>query len=203
MSLFCFLWMPVFYFFSRSLSENAEFEGGVSALLLGSLTAVARFFLGSFINPGGFGLSLWFSGFVDIVCLPVLLPLTVYFFFIIFRIFGTLHGFLPFTLLWLIPVAAIRAVGWTIQRDPLYLVLIPLLWTALAAGIPFFIDLMLNRHPRVIVPASLGILALPFLSATVYWAFYSQRIMMGFFLLFLILVPVVIYIIKSLVKKKA
>jgi hypothetical protein len=194
--------MPVFYLFSRSLSEDTEFEGGVSALILGSLTAVARFFLGSFVSRGGFGLSLWFSGFVDVVCLPVLLPLTVYLLFIIFRVFGTLHGFLPFTLLWLIPVAAIRAVGWTIQRDPLHLVLIPLLWTALAAGIPFFIDLMLNRRPWVILPASLGILSLPFLSATVYWAFYSQRIMMGFFLLFLSLVPAVSYIIMSLIKKK-
>jgi hypothetical protein len=201
MSLFCFLWVPVFYLFSRSLSENTEIEGGVSALLLGSLTAVARFFLGSFINPGGFGLSRWFSGFVDIVCLPVLLPLAVYLLFIIFRVFSTLHGFLPFTLLWLIPVAAIRAVGWTIQRDPLHLVLTPLLWTALAVGIPFFIDLMLNRHPWVIVPASLGILVLPFLSATVYWAFYSQRIMMGFFLLLLTLGPVVTYIIRSLMEK--
>ena len=160
------------------------------ALLLGSVTAVFQFFLGSLITPGGFGLSRWMSGFVDIVSLPVLVPLIVYFVFIMFRVFSGSADFANFALLWLIPQAVFRAISWSPLGAPVLLVLAPLLWTALAAGIPFFIDCII-RHTRwyVIFPAGLCILTLPFLAATAWWAFFSQRTAQGFLLLTLCLIP--------------
>ncbi|MDR2479491.1 MAG: hypothetical protein LBD48_09290 [Treponema sp.] len=192
MSFFCLLWIPLFYLFRRSISPG-EAGGGVWALLLGSVTAVFQFFLGSLVTPGGFGLSRWMSGFVDIVSLPVLAPLIVYFLFILFRVFSGTADFANFALLWLIPSAAFRAISWSPLGAPVLLVLAPLLWTALAAGIPFFINCIIG-HTRwyVIFPAGLCIVALPFAAATAWWAFFSQRTMLGFLLLALSLIPAVV-----------
>ncbi|MDR0731669.1 MAG: hypothetical protein LBF63_08370, partial [Treponema sp.] len=63
MSLFCLLWLPLFYLFWRSVSPAGESGyGGVWALLLGSVAAIFQFFYGAFIQAGGFGLSRWLSG---------------------------------------------------------------------------------------------------------------------------------------------
>jgi hypothetical protein len=199
MTIFCFLWMPLFYLFRRSLVDETG-SGAVWALILGSAVALAQFFLGSFIDPGGFGLSRWISGMVDIVVLPVLLPLLVYLFFVIFRISSSGPAdFANFTLLWLIPGGGLRAVGWSATNDPTLLVLVPLLWTALAIGIPFFIDCMM-RFLRwyVIIPCGLGILVLPFLAATSWWAFYSQITLYGVVFSALTAVPLIISMILAL-----
>jgi hypothetical protein len=191
MSLFCFLWTPLFYLFWRSVNPGETGTGGVWALLLGSVTGIFQFFLGSFVNPGGFGFSRWLSGFVDIVGLPVLVPLAVYFLFILLKIFSGTADFAGFALLWIIPVAAVRAVSWSSVNDPVLLVLVPLLWTSIAVGIPFFIHLVINGRRWTIIFPILGIAALPALAATVYWAFFSQRLFPGFGLLALTFVPLV------------
>ena len=173
MSLFWLLWTPLFYLFKRSLSPASE-AGGVWALLLGSVVALAQFFLGAFVNPGGFGLSRWVSGCIDIVTLPAVLPLLVYLLLIGLRIISDAPDFTPgahtaFALLWLIPTGALRAVSWSAQGDPILLVLVPLLWTAIAVGVPFFVSLILDRPPFwLLIPSALAALVLPFLAATVY-----------------------------------
>ncbi|MDR2371336.1 MAG: hypothetical protein LBD71_07630 [Treponema sp.] len=195
MSLFCFLWMFLFYFFRRSCSPGEEGSGGVWALILGCLAALLHFLLGSFIVPGGFGFSRWLSGFVDIVCLPVLLPLFVYFLLMVLRIFRGKADFANFALLWLIPAGAIRAVGWSAGNNPVLLVLVPLLWTALACGIPLFIDFMAKRRVSIIISSAFAILAMPFLASVVYWAFFSQRNFLGAALLSVTLIPAVISVV--------
>ncbi|MDR0601390.1 MAG: hypothetical protein LBG42_03340 [Treponema sp.] len=179
MSFFCFLWTPLLYLFYRSTSPEDESSGGVWALLLGSVAAISRFFLGSFITPGGFGFLRWLSGFVDFVCVPVLLPLVVYFVFAAAGVFRPGGGGARFALLWLIPAGALRAVGWSTGGNPILLVLVPLLWTSLACGIPFFAGFLFNGRVAALVFSALAILALPFLAATVYWAFFSQRDLLG------------------------
>jgi hypothetical protein len=203
MSFFCFMWMPFFYFFRRSLTDGDGGAGSVLALLLGSIVAIFRFFLGALVRPGGFGISRWISGFVDIVSLPALVPLVVCLFFILFRFFAGTPDFVNFTLLWFIPAAALRALSWSSQNDPILLVLVPLLWTAIALGIPLFINIIsLNARGRllVIVPAVLAILAIPLLAATAYWAFFSQKTALGFCLFFITLAPAAVSIILSAVK---
>jgi hypothetical protein len=197
MSLFCFLWTPLFYLYRRSLSAGEAGSGGVWAILLGSLTAVFRFLLGSFVNPGGFGFSRWMSGFVDVVCLPALLPLVVYFVFMFLRVVSGTADFANFALLWLIPVAAIRAVVWSSVSDPILLIVVPLLWTAIACGIPLFVGGIAAGKPPVIAASAFGILALPALAATAYWAFFSQRTLLGFAALAASLVPPVISLIQT------
>ncbi|MDR1617853.1 MAG: hypothetical protein LBS06_02245 [Treponema sp.] len=202
MSLFCFLWMPLFYLFWRSVSPGETGSGGVWALLLGSVTGIFQFFLGSFVNPGGFGFSRWLSGFVDIVSLPVLIPLAVYSLLISLKILSGAADFAGFALLWTIPVAGIRAASWSSVNDPVLLVLVPLLWTSIAVGIPFFIHLITNGRISTILFSILGILALPALAAMVYWAFFSQRLFPGFGLLALAFIPLAVSAARSMAKNR-
>ena len=201
MTAFCFLWMPLFYLFRRSTEESNN-SGGVWALLLGSVIALIQFFYGNLINPGGFGLSRWLNGLVDIVVLPVFIPLLVYLFLVIFKVVVGNVDFANFALLWLIPGAGIRAVSWSSINDPVLLVLVPVLWTALAVGIHFFIKIIMVFHEWYKrIPAILAILLMPFLAATSWWAFYSQRFNHGAIFLAFAIVPMLISMIISLRKK--
>ena len=204
MTLFCILWIPLFYLFWNSLSKKNVGSDGIWALLLGSIVALIQFFLGDFIDPGGFGFSRWLSAWVDIVVLPALIPILFYLSFVVlsfFRISSSSKDFINFSLLWLIPSAALRAVGWSSNSDPVFLVFVPLLWTALACGIPFFVDLIKNyRRWYVISSSVLGILLLPFLSATAWWAYYSQRANQGLLLLCFSLSPLLAYTIDTWIK---
>jgi len=200
MTIFCFLWTPLFYLFWRAVTGNQTYAGGLLALLAGSVLAFTQFFLGSFIEPGGFGLSRWISGCIDIVSLPALLPFLVYLVLIAFRLFSGTVNFANFALLWLIPAAAIRALGWISPGDPILLVLVPILWTAIAVGVSFFIKLIQTGRVLVIISASLGILAIPFAAASSYWAFFCQKSLMGYLFLAAAVIPMLVSIILSLVK---
>jgi hypothetical protein len=191
MSLFCLLWIPLFCLFRRSIADESG-AGGVWALLLGSVTAVFQFFFGSLMDPGGFGFSRWLSGFVDIVSLPVLLPLAVY---ALLVLLGALSGgpdITNFIMLWLIPVAALRAVSWSPLNDPLLLVFVPLLWTSLAEGISFLIKCVMGCTSRFAVIMIIGIAALPIAAATAYWALFSQRPLVGYPLFFAVMLPMLV-----------
>jgi hypothetical protein len=192
MSLFCFLWTPLFYLFWRSVSPREETgAGGVWALLLGSIAALFQFFFGALVGPGGFGFSRWLSGCVDLAVLPALVPLLVYLAMAGLRVISGPLDFTGFALLWIIPMGALRAVSWSSQGDPVLLTLMPLLWTAIAGGIPFLGGLAAGGRIRARILAALGILALPFLAATVYWAFFRHEAGLGFSLLALTLAPLI------------
>jgi hypothetical protein len=202
MSLFCLLWMPLFYLFRHSLSRDDTPSGGVWALLLGSIVGLVQFFLGNLVDPGGFGLSRWAGACIDIIALPAVLPILVYLAFILARFFSGPFDFANFALLWLIPGAAIRAVSWSADNGPILLVLAPLLWTAIALGIPFFIDLMLRSSRRyALAPLGLGILALPLTAATAWWAFYSQKFSLGLLLFVLSIIPMMISLVLSFIRE--
>jgi hypothetical protein len=189
MSLFCFLWTPLFYLFWSSITrESNTSSGGIWALLLGSAVAIVHFLLGSFVNPGGFGFSRWAAACIDIVLLPATLPILVCF---LFTFLGVSSGadYTNFALLWLIPGAAIRAVNWSALSDPSLLILTPLLWTAIAVGVPFFIRIAMEHFGWVLIPVFMAMAALPFLAASSYWAFFAQRPGLGFLFFFLTLIP--------------
>jgi hypothetical protein len=185
MTFFCLLWVPLFYLFRRSLVGAGNTSGSVWALLLGSVTAIVQFLLGYIFSPGGFGFSRWLFGFFEIVSLPVILPFIAYFVMYMFGGFSD-ADFANFTLLWLIPVGALRALSWSSMNDPILLVMTPLLWTAIAVGISFLIIWMTNSYnPFISVLAILCMILLPVTAAAAYWAFFSQQTLLGF-LLFLV-----------------
>ena len=189
MSFFCMLWIPMFFLLRRSFSDS-DSSGSVWALLLGSITAIIQFLLGDIVSPGGFGFSRWLYGFIDIVSLPVLIPLFICFLMLLFRGFSGGADFASFTMLWLIPVGGLRALSWSSGSGPILLIAVPLLWTALAVGIHFFINLMVDNNRWYMVTISiLCILLLPAIAATTYWAFFSQQTWLGFLLLFAVHIP--------------
>jgi len=192
MSLFCLFWLPLFYLLWRNVTGNNVFSGGIWALIAGSLVALLQFFLGSFTEPEGFGISRWINGFVDIITLPALVPLLVYLLFKVCRIISGDMDFVAFALLWLIPTGAIRALSWSAQRDPVHLILAPILWTAIIVGVPFFVGLFQSRRVIVIIPASLGVLVVPFAATFAYWAFYAQYALWGSLFLFAAIAPMLI-----------
>jgi len=189
MSLFCLLWVPFFYLLRRSIT-GAGSSGGVWALLLGSITAIIQFFLGNFVNPGGFGFTRLLFGFIDVVSLPVLIPLLLCLLIFIFRGLLSEVDFANFALLWMIPVAALRTISWSSANDPILLVMVPLLWTAIACGIGFFINWMTGnfRWWKAVVSFPCIVL-LPLIAAGSYWAFFSQQTLYGFLLLFAANIP--------------
>ena len=179
MVVFCLLWVPLFYIFRRTFSGGGG--SGIWALLMGSIVAIFQFFLGFFLSPGGFGYSRFLFGFVNIVSLPVLIPLIIYFFISLFKGFSDNIDFASFALLWMIPVGGLRAISWGSTNDPILLIVAPLLWTALAVGIPFFINLIINRFRwYTAIFYVLFILILPVLACATYWAFFSQSMLLGF-----------------------
>ena len=200
MSFFCLLWLPLFYLLWRTITGNKVFSGGVWALLAGSIVALLQFLLGSFTEPEGFGLSRWVNGFVDIIALPALAPLLIYLLLVVFRVVKENADFVGFILLWLIPGGAMRAVSWSAQSDPVHLVLAPILWTAIAVGVPFFIGFF--RYPRliVIIPATLGALIVPLAATWAYWAFFSQQTLWGFLFLFIAAAPMLVATILSFIQ---
>ena len=201
MSVFCLLWVPLFYLFRRSFSNNGG--SGVWALILGSITAIIQFFLGYLINPGGFGFSRFLFGFIDIAGIPVLIPILVYLIILIFHRFSGNIDFANFALLWLIPVGALRAINWGPTNDPILLIMTPLLWTSLAVGISFFINLMIKKFRWYTAAVSiLCILIMPVLACVTYWAFFSQQTMMGLGLLIAVHIPLVLSLLFDIKKLK-
>ncbi|MDR0457150.1 MAG: hypothetical protein LBH20_10765 [Treponema sp.] len=191
MSLFCLLCIPLVYFLRRTRGERAS----IWALPLGGIAVIFWYFTGSLMTVGGFGLSRWISGFVGITALPVLIPLLAALLLVILRIFPVSLDYAGFTLLWLVPLAAIRSLSGGSPPSPIPLIFVPLLWIAQAVGISFFISLILKKPRRhIIVFSVLGIAALPVLAAMSWWAFFVQRGFSGLLLLALSLVPAVISI---------
>jgi len=200
MSFFCFLWIPLFYLFWRSITGTNAASGGVLALLAGSIVALLQFFLGAMVEPGGFGLSRWLSGCIDIVVLPAIAPLLIYLVLFSLKITTGTTDFANFALLWLIPGGAIRALTWSSQHDPILLVLVPVLWTSIAIGAPFFITIIQNSRVFAIIPASLAILIVLFAAASSYWAFYSQKTFVGVLFLIAAVIPMFVSVILTLIK---
>jgi len=193
MSLFCLLCIPLVYFLRRRPSSDRE---GVWALPLGVAAVVLRYFIGALVTPGEFGFSRWMSGFIDIVGLPALLPLIVCGVLVLVRALPRDADFAGFTLLWLIPLTAVRSINGDFPHTVNPLVVVPLLWTAQAVGIPFFINGMI-KNPRwyIVFFATLGIAALPIAAVSSWWAFFVQQTFFGMVLLTASLVPAVVSIV--------
>ncbi|MDR0556288.1 MAG: hypothetical protein LBG43_00225 [Treponema sp.] len=185
MSAFCLLWMPLFFLFWSALVPYKVDVSGALAVILGSVTAILQFFFGNLIAGGAFGMERWIGVFVDLVALPAVLPLFVYALFLLLRIAKDTTGFGSFSLLWLAPSGILRTVQWGVENDPAKLLLIPVLWTSIAVCVSFFINFYLRKKTLVAAVCSIMAIALIVpLATTVYWAFFSQIILIRWALLF-------------------
>ena len=165
--------------------------------MAGTLVTIIYWIFGSMVNPGEFAFSRWMSIFVDIVALPVLIPLLIYLLLIGLRILSGTPNFANFTLLWLFPISIYRSLEWSSSGDPLLLVLVPVLWVCIAAGIPFLIKLMLDNSIFIAILCGIGILAIPIAATTSYWAFYSHRLPLAYLLLLPAVTPLITSIVYS------
>ncbi|GHV85720.1 hypothetical protein AGMMS50230_13280 [Spirochaetia bacterium] len=111
------------------------------------------------------------------------------FVFALLRIISAQANFTNYAFLWLIPVAAVRALGWSSQNDPILLMAVPVLWTAVVVGMGLIIRFIQNAWGWIVIPAIAGALALPLAAATAYWAFFAQHTVLGFLLFILCLGP--------------
>jgi hypothetical protein len=195
MSFFCLLWIPLFYFFRRSISAGKNSMVGW-ALIFGCAAVLVRYLTGPFITPSGFGLSCWLSGFIDIVSLPVIVPIIVCVLLVVLRRFPSDMDIGGFTFLWLIPLTFYYSVDRPLLYSPLMLVLVPLLWTAQTLGVSFFIDCIFKyRRWYIIIPSILAAAALPLIASSAWWAFYSQQTQIGCLFLFVCIIPALISLI--------
>jgi hypothetical protein len=193
MTLFCLFWTPLVLLLWVSLNAgNGGNSGGVLALVLGSVVSVLHYFFYPPINTAGFGFSLWFYALVNVVLIPAGLPFLV---FVLLAVPGFFKGGADpakFVLFSLVPAGITCAVGWSARHDPLYLILVPLLWTALALGISFFARLVRESFFPRIIPLVLAMFLMPLIAAGSFWAFYRQTPPAGFVLLAVLSIPSVI-----------
>jgi hypothetical protein len=200
MILFNLLWLPLLYLLWRCISEEGDSSGGVWAILAGTLAALIQLFAGSMVNPGEFGFSRWVGGFVDIVALPALIPFIIYLILIGLKIFSGTPDFATFALLWLFPASIVRGVFYRASGDPVLLVLTPVLWTAIAVGVPFFINHILQGQRSLAVPCAFGILAIPLAATSAYWAFFSNKVLLGAMFFFVAVAPMLVSLILLITK---
>lgn len=195
MSFFCLLWIPAFYFFRRSFT-GVKTGKKRWVLLLGCAAVLARYFTGPLVTAGGLGLSRWLSGFIDIISLPVIIPLLAALLLVKVKAFPNSLDYAGFTLLWLVPFGAYFSMDRSLLYSPLMLVLAPLLWTAQALGISFFIGCIFKyRRWYAAILLILSAAAIPLIASTAWWAFYSQQTPAGCVSFILSLVPALVSII--------
>jgi hypothetical protein len=192
MNFFCLLWVPLFYLFWRSMNEDSTETNPFWALVLGGIVALGQNYAGFLITPDEFGFMRWLHCLIDIIALPALVPI------IIALILGSIHhkqdsvAITNFALLFIIPNAALRSVSRNVLQEPVGLLCVPLLWTALAMAIPFFIRPLLKRCNIFTVSIGcLGFIALPLLAGSSYWALFCQDTVRGMALLGITFVPVI------------
>jgi hypothetical protein len=174
------LWTPLFLAFRRALEDREEkTEPGAAlvwAFALGTVFAVIHFIAGSFVRAAGFGISRWFYAFIDIV-LPAALPFPAAFLLRLSRprcFTPSAAAFRAFAFIALLPEGVFRALLWGDSANPLLLLFVPLLWTAVAEGMTFFAGAL--RHKGA---AILGLALLPIAAPFSFWAFFGQRTLWG------------------------
>ncbi|GHV89419.1 hypothetical protein AGMMS50267_17790 [Spirochaetia bacterium] len=190
MSLFCLLWAPLLLLFWYSLVSGEESGAAYFwAAVLGTVTALIHYFAGYLVKASGLALSRWFFALTDIIIVPAVLPFLVWGIFTRYHCFDREAESVKFAIFWLIPESIACSIKWSVQRNPVFLILVPILWTTVILGIAFFIRFI---RERCIIPAALGIAAVLFLAASSFWAFSAQLTLPGVVLLLVTMIPSVI-----------
>jgi hypothetical protein len=142
-----------------------------------------RYYNGPLVGAEGLGAARWVSALVDWVGLPPGLPLLVFALCSAFHILSGAEDITLFALLWLIPEGFLFAVNRHILNEPSQLIAAPLLWTAIAVGVPSFTRRIPSYPPWAGIGAVAGSFLYCFLAVTAYWAFFIQYTLLGYGLL--------------------
>jgi hypothetical protein len=195
MSLFCLLWLPLFYLFWRSGIEDTAVTDTVWAIILGSSAALIQH-AGMLTILDEFGLKRWIYGTVNDIAIPALIPLILSMMPVLVKKPVSSEDMVSFALLYLIPHAALRSVSRNGINYPSAMVLLPILWTIIVLAIPYFAKRIALRRTIITIPfAVIGIIAVPLLAGSSYWAFFCQQTVPGFVLLGIAAIPAGIAII--------
>lgn len=195
MSLFCLV-LPLFFFlFWKSLSEeNGISTGGIWAVLLGCVFASIHFITNPLLTSGEFRFIQWVIGFIDVVLFPVIMPFGICLLFMVLKIFSVKINVCNFLLLSSIPFGIFQMMTHSTQAEALYLVIVPLIWISLAAGLGFFVKIIPLVNRRIAVLCIIGTVLLPLLGASAYWALYCQTYTLGYILFGITLVPMIVHV---------
>ncbi|AEJ19839.1 hypothetical protein [Gracilinema caldarium] len=176
MILFSMLWIPALYLFVEALQQpkDREKKGMILAIFGGTVMGILAFFFPQLVPEGSFGIIQWIHGFIDVIALPVLIPLCFRYLLQIrykHQIYIEINQFI---LIWLIPMALVKSIQWNIYKDGILLVLTPGLWGALSIGIPW----LLEKAEEEIGFFSFFFYAmayvLPLFATTAYWAWFLK-----------------------------
>lgn len=169
MSLFCFLSLPLFCAYRRSIRPGRTTRTGLAlAFLAGAAFALLSSVAGDVVAPWALGAGLWLHSLVDRILLPAFVPLGASYLYRTTRAAaGTESGDL--SLAWLSSFAAIKAISWSASADPVDLMLTPALWAAVAAGFPWLVERVRDEYGIASFSATAAAVALPFAAATALW----------------------------------
>ena len=187
MSLFCFLFIPAFALWRRSLGSEAalvsEKPGQITGFLVGVVAALFRFNAGNFFDQRGFALVFYLQQLVDGPAFDALLPLGAY--LLICRFFPPTarpseKGAVSFSLAWLAPVAAARAFSWSHVPDPVQLVAVPILMTSLVLIVPLAVRAAASEYGFRQAAVIAGAVAAPLAATLCTWGFLTDRPLVGY-----------------------
>jgi hypothetical protein len=176
MILFSILYIPALYLFVEALQQpkDREKKGMILAIFGGSLIGVLAFFFPRLVPEGSFGFLRWFHGFIDVIALPVLIPLLFRYLLQIRYKHQNYIEISQFILLWLIPLALVKSIQWNVHKDGILLVLTPGLWGALSIGIPWLLEKAEEEIGFLSFIAAATAVLLPLCATTAYWAWFSK-----------------------------
>lgn len=197
MILFSIFWIPALYLFVEALQQpqDREKKGLVLALLGGSFMGVLNFFIPHLIPELSYDVLLWLRGFIDVVAIPVLLPLAFRYVIQIRYKHKNYIEINQFILIWLIPVALVKSIQWNHNKDGILLVLVPLLWGALSTGIPWLIKKAEEEIGFISFLVYAAAVLLPVIATTAYWAWVPKLYIVAFPAALISIIPSAWYLI--------
>ncbi|MDR2601834.1 MAG: hypothetical protein LBC53_05205 [Spirochaetaceae bacterium] len=179
MTAFCFLWLPLFYLFWRSvIIKNIPWSLNciVWPVVSGFLIFFIIFFAAPFIRQAeGFGIKRFLSAFFDYAPFPPLLALLFYAVLSFVLNKKPEGGCGNFLLLASIPAQFLYAVEWAAKNHPLYLVLPPFLWTLFCLSANLFSYIFKSKSFKAIAGLVFCSIVMQFLCAAAWWAFFCQK----------------------------
>ncbi len=179
--------------------ENGNTSTGmVPALLSGLLSALVFMPLAGLSGPSPFGLTRWIHGFLIVSLVPSAIPLLLHVLLYGKHREGTAVSRESFILLYAVPIGVVQSISGDSLGGSLPLLIMPVLWTSLAIGVPGILRLAeSSRGPAAWASAAAAVL-LPFVAATAYWAFFIQEALLGAGLTALCLVPAALVLYRPL-----
>ncbi len=190
MSMFSFLFIPIFALFRRSLVTLAggtmSWKGVSSGFVLGSAVSFFGRIIGRFWIPRGFGLDALAAQVLFGPFMIVIMPIMAYFLLKKYlyhrnarREATDTEEILNFSFAWLVPVFAIRTLEWSAIPDPVNLVLVPVLSAALLLSLKVCIKALGAIRNLPILAGALGLIAFSFSASVAPWGFITHRFWMG------------------------